>query len=268
MEIGNWLAMKSVFETKAGCVSAQHSRRDQAEGILSSRRACGGLIVLFALANGLAAAQGQEVLVDEDFSRAAKGTFLEDSPGSDWWAEEGRLIVGNERALNGQALNYAPNRTWAYQVYSKTVDSTLAPGDGVEVSFSGAVKTDVSPEFYIYALRLNDGDNYVQLQLKGGAEFPQVSVESVADGVKSQSDGEGEYYDASEDAGLAAVRMVLDDGFVQAYFDRNGDNDWIPVGEPVACQLNTVDAVLLRFYAMGFWGAVDDLKVSIVKSTP
>ncbi|MGE9271484.1 MAG: hypothetical protein ACQKBU_11830, partial [Verrucomicrobiales bacterium] len=112
------------------------------------------------LALSFGAAQAEETLLDEDFSRPAKGTFLEQAPEFDWQVEKGRLIIGNGRELNRQALGYAPNHTWSYQNYYRDLDATLAPGEAIEVSFSAAVKTDASPEFYIYAMRLNDGDDY------------------------------------------------------------------------------------------------------------
>jgi hypothetical protein len=206
----------------------------------------------------------QEVLIDEDFSRSAKGTLLEQSSEFEWQAEQGRLIIGNGRALNGQALGYAPNRTWANQVYYRDLNATLAPGEAVEMSFSAAVKTDASPEFYIYAMRLNDGNDYIQIQIKGAQEAPHVTVESVVNGKKSQSDITGaSYYQETEDTGLAAVALLITDNSAQAYYDRDGRGKWVAIGDPVACQLSTLDRVQLRYYAMGYWSAMDDLKVAI-----
>jgi hypothetical protein len=219
---------------------------------------------MFAL--GVVGAQAQEVLLDEDFSRSAKGTFLEQTSGFAWQAEEGRLLVGNGRALNGQALGYAPNRTWANQVYSGALNATLAPGEAVELSFSAAVKTDTSPEFYIYAMRLYDGEDYVQIRVKGSEQAPRVIIESVVAGKKVQSELAGaSYYEESDGAGLVAVAMLVTDDSAQAYYDRNGKGDWLAIGDPVVCRLSTLDRVQLRYYAMGFWSAMDDLKVVIDK---
>ncbi|WPJ97243.1 hypothetical protein SH580_05920 [Coraliomargarita algicola] len=224
---------------------------------------------LIALSIGILtpiASQAQEILLDEDFSRSAKGTFLEHSSESEWHADKGRLIIGNGRALNGQALGYAPNRTWANQTYYKNLNATLAPGEAVEVSFSAAVKTDASPEFYIYAMRLNDGDNSIQIQVKGGKDAPVVTIESVLNNKKTQAEiTSASYYETSESAGLVAVAMLVTENSAQAYYDRNGKGEWIAIGEPVACQLSTLDRVQLKYYSMGFWSAMDDLKVAIGK---
>ena len=170
------------------------------------------------LTSGLTGTQAQELLVNEDFSRSAKGTLLEQSSESEWQAEQGRLIIGNGRTLNGQALGYAPNRTWANQVYYQDLNA------------------------------------------------PLVILESVINGKKTQSTLEGAaYYDKSEAAGLVAVAMLVTESSAQAYYDQNGKGEWLAIGKPIATQLTTLDQVQLRYYAMGFWSAMDDLKVAIGK---
>tara|TARA_R100000027_G_scaffold13062_1_gene9338 strand:+ start:13731 stop:14525 length:795 start_codon:yes stop_codon:yes gene_type:complete len=232
------------------------------------RKGFGWIVSSICIATlGLVSAHAEEVLLDEDFSRSAKGTFLEQSSEFDWQVEKGRLIIGNGRELNGQALGYAPNHTWNYQNYYQDLNATLAPDEAVEVSFSAAVQTDASPEFYIYAMRLNDGSDSVQIQVKGDKEAPRVTIESVLNGKKTQTEIKGvSYYEQSDNAGLVAVRMIVDGNTAQAYYDITGDGDWVAAGEPVACKLATLDRVQLRYYAMGFWSAMDDLKVAIVQS--
>ncbi len=258
--------MPHIFKNKQDSATAPLAHLQQLKKNAPSFRAkANGLLsTLYALTLGLTCAHAQHTLLNEDFSRPAKGTFLEHSSESKWQVEEGRLIIGNGRALNGQALGYAPNHTWANQVYYQDLNATLAHGEAVEVSFSAAVKIDASPEFYIYAMRLNDGADYVQIQVKGGKEAPLVTIETVVGGKKNQHNAEGAfYYEKSNEAGLVSVAMLISENSAQAYCDRSGKGDWVAIGDPVACQLTTLDRVLLRYYAMGFWSAMDDLKVAI-----
>ncbi|MDQ8192984.1 hypothetical protein QEH59_01005 [Coraliomargarita sp. SDUM461004] len=221
-----------------------------------------------ALALGAITSQAQDLLLNDTFSRSAKGTFLEQSAGLEWEAQQGRLIIGNGRPLNGQALSYAPNRTWDFQIYNRDLNATLSPEEAIEMSFSAAVKTDASPEFYIYSMRLIDKDNYVQIQVKGGAKTPTVTVEAVINGKKSQSEVEdASYYETSEGTGLVAVKLLVSEGYAQAYCDWSGENTWSSPSKPITFQLTTIDQIQLRYYAMGYWSAMDDLKVAIIKPT-
>lgn len=258
--------MKRIFKTNQSNATAPRTRLQQFESHMPKRwpKVSWLLPSLCALTLGLTYTHAQSALLNEDFSRPAKGTFLEHSSESKWQVEEGRLIIGNGRALNGQALGYAPNHTWANQVYYQDLNATLAHGEAVEVSFSAAVKTDASPDFYIYAMRLNDGNDYIQIQVKGGKEAPLVTIETVVGGKKTQHNAEGAfYYEKSNESGLVSVAMLISDNSAQAYCDRSGKGDWGAIGAPVACQLTTLDRVQLRYYAMGFWSAMDDLKVAI-----
>ncbi|MDQ8208329.1 hypothetical protein QEH52_12465 [Coraliomargarita sp. SDUM461003] len=262
----NIIIMDQIFGIKWRCaVDAVVDRlclRGQRHGVGRGKLLASSLCLLVLGAG----AHSQVLLLDEDFSRSAKGTYLEHSSESKWLAEEGRLIIGNGRLLNGQALGYAPNRTWANQIYSRAINATLAPDEAVELSFSAAVKTDASPEFYIYAMRLYDGDDYVQIQVKGGEDRPAVVLESFVGGRKVQSEGlSASYYEESEGAGLVAVAMLISDGSAQAYYDQSGTGNWLPIGDPIGCRLSTLDRLQLRYYAMGFWSAMDDLKVAIGK---
>ena len=123
-----------------------------------------------------AAADAETTLLNETFDREPAGVALEDAAQSQWSAVEGQLAIGGGRALVGQALGYAKGNTWKYQIYDRPLSATLGQGEAFDLSFASAVRTTASPEFYIYAVRLYAGDDFIELSFKGGKDKPVVKA--------------------------------------------------------------------------------------------
>ncbi len=203
------------------------------------------------------------VLIDENFDQAEAGVALEQAVGSQWSPVAGKLAIGGGRALNDQALGYVKGNTWKMQVYERPVSATLAGDESFQASFSAAVRRTASPQFYIYALRLHAGDDFVELGFKGDAERPTLTATVSRQGKPLNASSQIDYYAKAPDAGLAAVRIISRPGktFLTHRLSKSGP--WTPVGEPLADGLGAIDKVSLRYYAVGFWSAMDDIQVMI-----